>query len=80
MFEAQENELMKNVIAYVVPKKKMAHSVSLNNRILCIVGISIFGFMTYWKRVFALMEIQKTETFKQSLQAETLNGKKNKSC
>ena len=46
MFEAQENELMKNVIAYVVPGKTMAQSVSLNNRILCIVVISIFGFKT----------------------------------
>ena len=50
---------MENVIAYVATKNKtMAHSISLNNRILCVVGIYIFGFKTYWKRVFSLMEIQ----------------------
>ena len=47
----------------------MAHSISLNNRISCVVGISIFGFKTYWKQVFDLMEIQTTQTFKQFLQA-----------
>ena len=51
----------------------------LNNRISCVVGISIFGFKTYWKRVLDLMEIQKTSTFEQFLQSETLNAKKNKS-
>ena len=71
---------MNNVIAYIAQKNKtMAHSVSLNNRISCIVGISISGFKTYWKRVFYLMEIQTTSTFEQFLQAETLNAKKNKS-
>ena len=57
----------------------MAHSMSLNNRIYCVVGISIFGFKTYRKRVFDFMEIQRTPTFKQFLQAETINIKKNKS-
>ena len=52
---------------------------SLNNRILSIEGISIFGFKTYWKQVFALMEIQTTPTFKHLLQSETLNAEKNKS-
>ena len=62
----QKNESMKNVIAYVAPKNKtMAHITSLNNRISCVVGISIFGFKTYWKKVFNLMEIQMTQTFKQ---------------
>ena len=71
---------MKNVIAYVAPKNKtVAHIMSLNNRISCGVGISIFGFKTYWKQVFGLMEIQTTQTFKQFLQAETLNTDKNKS-
>ena len=80
MFDTPKNESMNNVIAYVAPKNKtMAHSISLNNRILCVVGISIFGFKTYWKRVFALMKIQRTSTFEQFLQAETLNVKKNKS-
>ena len=71
---------MNNVIAYVAPKNKtMEHSMSLNNRISCVVGISIFGFKTYWKRVFSLMEIQTTSTFEQFLQSERLNTKKNKS-
>ena len=52
---------------------------SLNNRILSIEGISIFGFKTDWKQGFALMEIQTTPTFKQLLQSETLNAEKNKS-
>ena len=59
--------------------KMMVHSMSLNNRISCVVVISIFGFKTYWKQVFDLMEIQTTQTFKQFLQAETLNAEKNKS-
>ena len=71
---------MNNVVSYVAPKNKMmAHSMSLNNRISCVVGISIFRFKTYWKRVFALVEIQTTPTFKQFLQSETLDTKKNKS-
>ena len=41
---------MNNMIAYIAPKNKtMAHIVSLNSRILCVVGISIFGFKTYLK-------------------------------
>ena len=71
---------MNNVIAYVAPKNKtMAHSMSLNNRISCVVRISIFEFKTYWKQVFNLMEIKKTPTFEQFLQVETLNTRKNKS-
>ena len=58
MFDTQKNESMNNVIAYVTPKNKpMAHSMSLNNGISCVVGISIFVFKTYWKPVFDLMEI-----------------------
>ena len=80
MFDTQKNESMNNVIAYVAPKNKtMAHSMSLNSRISCVVGISIFGFKTYWKQVFDLMEIKTSSTFEQLLQAETLNAKKNKS-
>ena len=76
----QKNAPMNNVIAYVAPKNKtMAHITSLNNSISCVVGISIFGFKTYWKQLFAFMEIQTTPTFKQLFQAETLNAKKNKS-
>ena len=57
----------------------MAHSISLNNRIYFVVGIYIIGFKTYWKQVLYLNEIQKTQTFKQFLQSETLNVDKNKS-
>ena len=71
MFDTQKKESMRNVIAYVAPKSKtMAHSMSLNNPISCVVGISIFGFKTYWKQVFDLMEIQTSSTFEQFLQAE----------
>ena len=80
MFDTQQNESMNNVIAYVAPKNKtMSYIMSLNNRISCVVGISIFGFNTYWKKVFRLMEIQKTQTFEQFLQSETLNVDKKKS-
>ena len=47
----------------------MAHSISLNNRISCVVVISIFGFQTYWKQAFDLMQIQTSSTFEQFLQA-----------
>ena len=75
-----KNESTNNAITYVVPKNKtMAHSISLNNSILRIVVISVFGFKTYWKRVFNLMEIKTTPTFKQFLQSETLSADKSKS-
>ena len=65
MFDTQKHESMNNVIAYVAPKfKTMAHSMSLNNRISCVMGISIFGFKIYRKQVFDLMEIQTTQTFR----------------
>ena len=71
---------MDNVISYVAPiNKTVAHSMSLNNRISWVVGISIFGFKTHWKKVFDLMDIKKTQTFEQFLQAETLNVNNNKS-
>ena len=70
---------MNNVIAYVIPKDNiMAHIMSLNNMISCVVGISIFGLKTYWKQVFDYMEIQATPTFKYFLQSKTLNSKRNK--
>ena len=59
-------------------KKIMAHSMILNNRILCLVGISIFGFKKYWQTVSNLMELNMIPTSKQFLQAETLNSDKNK--
>ena len=52
---------MNNVIAYVAPKNKtMAHIMSLNKRISCVVGMSIFGFKTYWKQVFNFMDKKNT--------------------
>ena len=79
MFETQTNKPMNNAITYVAPKNKtMVHSKSLNNRISFVVGISIFGFKTYWKLVFNLIEIKTTPTFKHFLQSETLNAEKNK--
>ena len=70
---------MNNLIAYVVPQNKtMVQSMSLNNRISCVVGIFIFGFKTYWQRVFNLVEIKTKLTFKQFLQDKTLNADKNK--
>ena len=81
MFDTQKNESMNNVIACVAQKNKtMAHIMSLNDSISCVVGISIFGFKTYWKRVLALIEMQTTSTFEHLFQAETLNSKKNRSC
>ena len=56
----------------------MVHNMSLNNRISCVVVISIFGFKKYWKTVFNLMELNMSPTFKQLLQAETVNDKINK--
>ena len=71
---------MNNVIAYVEPKNKtMAYSMTLNNRISCIVGISVFRFKTYWEQVFNLMDIKTTPTLTDFLQAETLNAEKKNS-
>ena len=81
MFVTQKNESMKNLITYATPKNNvMAHSMSLNNRILCILGISIFGFKKYQQRVFNLMELNIIPTFKHFLPDETDNSEKNKSC
>ena len=77
MFDTQKKS-MNNVISYIAPKNKtMAHIMSLNNRIFCVVGISILGFKTYRKKLFNLMGIQTTQTFKQFLQAEKINAEKN---
>ena len=71
---------MNNVISYVAPKKEtMAHSMTLDNRILCIVGISIFGFKTYWEQVFNFMDIKTMPTLTDFLQAETFNAEKENS-
>ena len=70
---------MNNVISYIAPKNKtMAHIMSLNNRISYVLVISIFGFKTCWKRLFNLLYIKTTATFKQFVQAEELNANKNK--
>ena len=80
MFDTHTKKSMNNVIAYVAPKNKtMLHIMSLNNRISCIVGISIFGFKTYWEQVFNLMDIKTTPTLTDFLQVETLNAEKKKS-
>ena len=79
MFDTQKNESIKKAIAYVAPKNKtMAYSMTLNNRISRIVGVSIFGFNTYWEQVFNLMDIKTTPTLTDFLQAETLNAENRK--
>ena len=56
--------------------KTMTHSMKLNNTIICVVGISVFGFKKYWQRFFNFMELNMSPTFKQILQAETDNADK----
>ena len=51
----------------------------LKNRISSVVGIPIFGFNKYWKRLFNFIEIKITPTFKLFLQSETFNSERNKS-
>ena len=72
---------MNNAVAYIAPKNKMMENITgVNNRISCVVGISIFVFKRYWQRFINFMEIKTTTTtFKQFLQAETFNTEKNKS-
>ena len=80
MFDTHKNESMNNVIAYIAPKKNtMAHSMSLKNRISCVVGMSIFGFKTYWKQVLNFMNFKTTPTFKHFFKAKTPKADKNKS-
>ena len=80
MFDTQKYEPMNNSIAYVAPKNKtISYSTSLNNRISCVVRISIFRFKKYYHRVFDFIEIKTTPTFKTFLQAKILNAKNNKS-
>ena len=70
MFDTKKKRINEQCYSIVCAKNKtMAHSMSLNNRISCVVGMSIFGFKTYWKQVFDLMEIQKSSMFEQFLQA-----------
>ena len=71
---------MNNSIAYVAPKyETMAQIMSLNNNISRVVGISIFGLKTYWKRVFNMIEIKTKPTCKEFLQSKTPNDDKNNS-
>ena len=70
MFYTPKNESMNNVIAYVAPQNtKMTYIMSLNNRISCVVGISIFGFNKCWQTVFILMDLNIIPTFKQFLKS-----------
>ena len=74
MFDTK-NEPIKSSIAYVAKiKKTMAHSMSLNNRISCILGISIFVLKKYLQRVFNLMELKMISTVKQVLPSKTDNA------
>ena len=74
MFDTQKIISEQSDSIHCAKKKMMVYSMSLHNRISCVVRISIFGFKTYWKQVFNLMEIQTTKTFKQFFQAEILNA------
>ena len=68
---------MNNEIAFVAQKNKiMAHSMILNNRISCVVGISIFGFKKYWMIFFSLIELNTSPTLKQFLQDKKYNADK----
>ena len=70
---------MNNSIIYVAPKNKtVAHSMSPNNKISCVVGIFIFVFKKYWQRVLNLLDLSMIPNFKQFLQDETENAKENK--
>ena len=55
----------------------MAHIMSLNSRISCVARVSIFVFYRYWPEVFDLVDLNIRPTFKQSLQAKTINPEKN---
>ena len=75
-FDTQNNKSMNNVIAYILPKKMMAHIMIHKNRIYCVVGISILWFKKYWHTVFNIMELSMSPTFKHFLQAEIVNADK----
>ena len=78
MFDSQNNESMNNEIKYTAQKKIMAHIISLNNRISCLVVIYIFRFKKYWQTVFNLMEINMIPTSKQLFQPKTVSTEKKK--
>ena len=79
MFATQNKEYMNNEIAYLAPRNKtIYHSMSLNNRISCVVGISMLNFDKYWKRVFYLMDLIIDPSFKQFLLSEIVNADKTK--
>ena len=68
---------MNNSITYVAPKNKtMAHTMSLNNMISCIVVISIFVFKKCWQIFFNSMELNMSPTFNHFLKSETENTEK----
>ena len=65
MFDTQNIESINNATKYITQKtKSMAHIMSLNNRIYCVVRITIFGFKKYRKIVFDFMEINMIPTSK----------------
>ena len=77
MFDTKNNKLMNNAIVFVAPKiKTMTHIMGLNNRILCVVGITIFEFKKYWQTVYNLMEHIMIPNFKKFLKSETENSEK----
>ena len=65
MFNTQNNELMNSTTAYVAAENKtMENSMSLNIKISCVVGIYVFRFEKYWKKVFDLMGLNINPAFK----------------
>ena len=54
----------------------VVHSMSLNNRVSFVVGISIFGFNKYWHTVLKFMDINMSPTLKRFFQAKTFNADK----
>ena len=75
MFETQKKKLTDNETTYVAPKNKtMAHSMSLKNRVSCVVVISIFGLNKYRQKVFNLIDLNMSPTSKHFLKSETVDA------
>ena len=60
-------------------KNIMANIMSLNSRIFFVVGLSVFVFDRHLQVVFDLVDLNISQTFKQLVQAKTINAEKNKS-
>ena len=70
MFDTQKNKSTKNSIAYAAPKNKtMVHSMILNNRISCMLGIPMLGFNKYQHSVLNFMDLNMIPTLKQFLKS-----------